>query len=92
MTTLELGSGPAPPQYRPRAQRINWTAIGVVTAIALAFLSWLGSGAQDYRHLGDRVTVLETNRQNDVDRMKRIERSIERMDEKLDVLLQREAK
>lgn len=65
-----------------RLPRVNW---GLVAAV-LTILGWLlaaGSGAfGDYRKIGDRVTVLETQRDNDTKRMERIEN-------KLDFLIQR---
>jgi hypothetical protein len=73
-TTLDIDR-PAP----PRRPRVNWTAVSVVIALALALLSWLGNGAQSYQSLSGRVSRLETQRENDASRMERIENKIDRL-------------
>lgn len=72
---------------------MNWTAVGVITAIAAALLSLVSAGAGDYRRVGDRVTTLETQRVEDQKRFDQQRsddsRWRERMEQKVDLLLQR---
>ena len=58
---------------------INWSAIGVVVAIAVALLSLVGSGFSDYRRVNDRVLTLENLRGEDNKRMERIESKLDRL-------------
>jgi hypothetical protein len=61
-------------------RRINW---GLVLTVVVAILGWLvaaaGTGAGDYSRVRDRVTTLETQRANDIQRMERIENKIDRL-------------
>lgn len=60
-------------------RRINWSAVGVITAIAISILSWFGSGFSDYRKVNDRVLTLENQRVEDKARMERVENKIDRL-------------
>jgi hypothetical protein len=82
---------------RPTSRRLRPTVNWGLVAAALTIIGWLlaaGEGAfGDYRKIGDRVTTLETQRSEDVrkSREQREEDSRwrERMENKIDVLLQR---
>jgi hypothetical protein len=74
------------------SRRINWSAVGVITAIAISILSWFGSGFSDYRNVNDRVLTLENQRVEDKARMERLEKSMERTENKIDRLLERPSK
>lgn len=74
-----------PRRMDDQPRKINWPAVGVVVALAMSLLSWCGSGVNDYRRVGDRVLTLENQRVEDKGRMERIE-------SKLDRLLERTAK
>jgi predicted RNA binding protein YcfA (HicA-like mRNA interferase family) len=80
MTALDID---AEREVGSRLPRVNW---GLVAAV-LTVLGWLlaaSSGAfGDYRKTGDRVTVLETQRANDTDRMERIESKLDRLLERI---------
>lgn len=75
MQSLGLGPSPAPP--RPRAT--NW---GMVAAI-LTIVGWMLAGASgvfgDYRNLDKRITTLESQRQNESQRLDRMESKIDRL-------------
>jgi hypothetical protein len=71
------------------ARRINWSAVGVITAIAISILSWFGSGFSDYRKVNDRVLTLENQGTEYKARFERMEKSMERQEGKLDRLLER---
>jgi hypothetical protein len=62
---------------------INW---GLVAAV-LTIIGWALAAASgafgDYRKIGDRVTVLETQRANDTQRQERIENKVDRILERL---------
>lgn len=92
MTTLGLGSSQAP----QKRSRLNW---GMVAAV-LTIIGWLLAAASgafgDYRDIGNRVTVLETQRVEDV-RTRDQQRSDdarwrERVENKIDALLSRDRK
>lgn len=78
-------------------RRVNW---GLAVTVVLAIVGWLIAGTAgafgDYRKLGDRVTTLETQRTEDLRRGQEQRaddtRWKERIENKIDVLLQREAK
>jgi cell division protein FtsB len=74
------------------SRRINWSAVGVITAIAISILSWFGSGFSDYRNVNDRVLTLENQRVEDKARMERLEKSMERTENKIDRLHERPSK
>lgn len=64
---------------RESARSINWSAIGVITALAISLLSWFASGFSDYRKVNDRVLTLENQRVEDKARMERVENKIDRL-------------
>lgn len=69
-----------PPRREDDQKRgINWSAVGVLTAIAISILSWFGSGFSDYRKVNDRVLTLENQRVEDKARMERVEGKIDRL-------------
>lgn len=58
---------------------VNWSAVGVIAAVAISILSWFGSGFSDYRKVNDRVLTLENQRVEDRSRMERIESKLDRL-------------
>lgn len=72
---------------------INWAAVGWATTIAIWLIGvaggWFGSNADEVRMINQRLVALESQRREDVGRMERIERSSERVEGKVDRLLER---
>lgn len=75
---------------------VNWAAVGWATTIAIWLLGvaggWFGSSAEEVRMINQRLVALESQRREDVGRMERIERSSERVEGKVDRLLERVTK
>lgn len=72
-----------------RLPSVNWGAVMAVLTI-VGWLIMAASGAfGDYRKIGDRVTVLETQRASDTQRQERNEQRLERIESKLDRALER---
>jgi hypothetical protein len=76
---------PAPARPR-RPVRVNWNAVAVVVALTVALLGWFRDDSKDNagraQALERRLSILETQRASDTERM-------ERMEDKLDRLLER---
>lgn len=72
-------------------RQINWSAVSVMVAIAIyvvgSLSGWFGANAQEVRRISERLATLESQRAEDVRRAERIERSVERVEDKLDRLL-----
>jgi hypothetical protein len=75
---------------------VNWAAVGWATTIAIWLLGiaggWFGTNADEVRLINQRLVALESQRREDVGRMERIERSSERVEGKVDRLLERVTK
>lgn len=73
--------------------RVNWSAVSVIFAISVyvfgSLAGWFGANAAEVRKINERLATLETQRYEDVRRMERIERSGERVEDKVDRILQR---
>lgn len=86
---------PAPVRDLPPQQkiRINWSAVAVFVTLGLALIGglsgWFGANAREVREITERLTALESQRAEDVRRMERIERNGERVEAKVDRLLER---
>ena len=63
--------------------RINWSAVALVVSVALWLIGAASGLFGDYRKIGDRVTVLETQRIHDARRMERVEDKIDRILERI---------
>ena len=64
------------PQQLASRSRINWS---LAITIALALLSWVWGAAVGAWQFNDRVTKLETHRENDTHRLERIENKVDRL-------------
>jgi hypothetical protein len=84
-TTLGLGHG-QPPAPRRSPFRVNWNAVAVVVAFVVALFGWFRDDArQATAVIGDntwRITVLETQRKGDSERLERVEAKIDRLIER----------
>lgn len=63
--------------------RVNWSAVAVIVTLVLWLLGAASGLFGDYRRIGDRVTILETQRTNDNQRMERIENKLDRILERV---------
>ena len=63
--------------------RVNWGAVAAVLTVLGWFLAAASGVFSDSRELEKRVTVLETQRQQDSQRMERIENKVDRVLERL---------
>jgi hypothetical protein len=84
-TTLGLGHGqnPAP---RRSPFRVNWNMVAVVVALTVALLGWFRDDTRQAKAVIDdnieRITVLETQRKGDSERLERVEAKIDRLIER----------
>lgn len=70
-----------------RLFQLDWEAIGVIAALVIALTGWLGNCAgasANEEAINNRITKLETQRESDSERLRRIE-------EKLDRFIERQA-
>jgi hypothetical protein len=84
-TTLGLGHGQHPaPSKSPF--RVNWNAVAVVVALIVALLGWFRDDSRHANAVIDdnigRITVLETQRKGDSERLERVEAKIDRLIER----------
>jgi hypothetical protein len=74
-----VGPSPAP----KRAARVNWNALAVIVALIVALAGWFRDDSKDHdaerRVIEARISVLETQRSNDTQRMERIEGKLDRL-------------
>jgi hypothetical protein len=84
-TTLGLGheQNPAP---RKSPFRVNWNAVAVVVAFIVALLGWFRDDVRQTTAVindnAGRITVLETQRKGDSERLERVEAKIDRLIER----------
>lgn len=91
VTELHLADRRKEPPYR-RPHGVDWKTVAAIIAAIVAILSWLGASPREYADLVSRVTTLEANRANDVQQQKRLEETEQRIEAKVDAILERLAK
>ena len=69
------------PERRQRG--INWGMVAAVLTIVGWMLAAASGAFGDYQRIGHRVTILETQRLNDAQRMERIENKLDRILERV---------
>jgi hypothetical protein len=71
------------PAPRRRPSRVNWNALAVIVALIVAMAGWFRDDSKDHeaesRVIEARISVLETQRSNDTQRMERIEGKLDRL-------------
>lgn len=90
MTELNLSDRRTPARYRRGG--VDWKTVAAVIACIVAILSWLGASPREYADLLSRVTTLEADRANDVAEQKRLEDTEQRIEVKVDTILEKLAK
>lgn len=86
-TTLGLGHGQNPaPRRAPFRMNVNWNAVAVLVALIVALLGWFRDDTRQAKAVIndniERITVLETQRKGDSERLERVEAKIDRLIER----------
>ena len=67
--------------------KINWSAVSVIFAVSIyvvgSLTGFFGANAAEVRKISERLSILETQRFEDVRRMERIENKLDRILERV---------
>lgn len=87
-----LGLGPSPAGGNKRGFFYSPLLSAVVAALIAGLFSYMSGRAQNYSDLARDVITLQANRVNDAQNIDRIEKNEERIEAKLDQVLEKLAK
>lgn len=73
----------------PRNEETDLAKSRVSLTFAFQVLVWVVSGVMTYSAITNRIVAVETKQEENRQRMERIERGLDRLDSKMDQLLQR---